>query len=102
MNFKIKALFVCSTCLLVFLPTGMLAYLPIVIVACVVATIAIVGVSIANDNADDDYARYDADFLHDAIDAYAYVVYDMQTLIQKCVMVLAILLVAMVCRCCQR
>ncbi len=35
--------------------------------------------------------------LLDAIDAAAYVVADMQTLIQKCGMLLAILLVAMLC-----
>jgi hypothetical protein len=41
-------------------------------------------------------------FLPDAIDAAAYAAADMQTLIQKCGMLLAMLLVAMLCRCCQR
>jgi hypothetical protein len=41
-------------------------------------------------------------FLPDAIDVVAYVAVDMQTLIHKCGMMLAILLVAMVCQCRQR
>jgi hypothetical protein len=41
-------------------------------------------------------------FLLDAIDVVAYVAADMPTMIQKCGMLLAILLVAMMCRCCQR
>jgi len=41
-------------------------------------------------------------FLHDAIVVAAYVVDDMQTLVQICGMMFAILLVAMMYRCCQR
>ena len=38
--------------------------------------------------------------LPDAIDAAAYAAADMQTLMQKCGMLLAMLLDAMMCRCC--